>query len=173
MPWYFWIGLVFSLPATIVILLITTPFILVIDSKQHRYSLQWGKWIVAQILQNGFIQLSIIGWTTLIDPRKSGKSRSEPNKHVPETSHSRAAKKQFPVRLTVRKVIRVLRTFRVHTFELSIDTGDYLLNAYLYPIFVLLSKSNRSLHINFNNDISLKIIIENRPYRIIKAFILS
>ncbi|WP_428663127.1 hypothetical protein [Runella sp.] len=173
MAWYFWIGLVFGLPAGVITWLITAPLILEIDSKKHLYSLHWGKWIVAQFLQNGVIQLSIIRWTTLIDPWKPGKSRSRPGKSVLETSDSGTVNQHLPIRIIVRKAIRVLKTFQVHTFELSIDTDDYLLNAYLYPVFRLLSNSNYHLQINFTGDLSLKIIIENRPYRIIKAFIRS
>ena len=69
------------------------------------------------------------------------------------------------------KILRVIKSFEVRRFELDLDTGDYIANAKLYPVFMLLNHYVASFHINFENRNKLLIDIRNRPYRILKSFI--
>jgi hypothetical protein len=48
-----------------------------------------------------------------------------------------------------RKARRLLASFQIRRFNLIVDTDDYILNAYLYPVFAFLTGHNRHLAINF------------------------
>lgn len=74
-------------------------------------------------------------------------------------------------KVQVRKIVRLLRSFEVRKFVLDIDTGDYMFNAKMYPVFVLLNNYVASFHVNFQDRNLLVIDIRNRPYKIIKSFI--
>ncbi len=74
-------------------------------------------------------------------------------------------------RIKFRKMVQLLKSFEVKRFALDMDTGDYVANAKMYPVFVLLNRYVASFHINFEDRNRLVLDIRNRPYRILKTFI--
>jgi len=70
-----------------------------------------------------------------------------------------------------KKIRRLLASFEVRRFRLLVDTDDYILNAYLYPLAVFLSGKNRYLAVNFNGLNAVDILITNRMWRIVWALI--
>ena len=71
----------------------------------------------------------------------------------------------------LRKAIRVMRTFRVTQWEMDVDTGDYVWNAWLYPVGHWMSKGNRHIRVNFRGENEWLLTVENRLYRIVYALI--
>ena len=64
----------------------------------------------------------------------------------------------------------ILRTFKVEKLELNIDTDDYILNAYLFPLFHFLgSKYNRPLSTNFTGLNRIEVILTNRLAKLLYA----
>lgn len=80
-------------------------------------------------------------------------------------------KKKKKKRMSLGKMVRLMRTFRVQRFYLNIDTGDYALNAKLYPVFYLLNQTKGHFAVNFEDRNQLSLVIVNRPIRIVKSFI--
>ena len=91
------------------------------------------------------------------------------------------AKKQSPPHAVVKKqergrkvpflkIIRCIKTFRVEEWRLSLDTGDYPLNAQLYPLNFMRGLRGH-LHINYMEENSLYLKIRNHPWKILYAFI--
>jgi hypothetical protein len=68
-------------------------------------------------------------------------------------------------------IYRILQSFRLIKMRVNFDTDDYILNAYLYPLFYFLSKNNRNLNINFNGDLYLELLMISRPIRIVLAYL--
>ena len=89
-------------------------------------------------------------------------------KRAKETTAKKAGRKR---KMQFGKVLRLLRTFKVERLSLDLDTGDYTLNAKLYPVFMLLDRHVGSFHINFQDHNRLVLDVRNRPYRILKSFI--
>lgn len=73
--------------------------------------------------------------------------------------------------MSARKMLRLVRTFKVQKLRLDMDTGDYVVNAKLYPVFMLLNRHVGSFHINFQDRNRLVMDVRNTPYRLIKSFI--
>ncbi len=65
---------------------------------------------------------------------------------------------------------RVLATFRVEQWQLAIDTGDYVLNAQLYPVNFL-PRCYGHLQINFTGENYGYIRIRNRPWQLLYAYL--
>jgi len=63
----------------------------------------------------------------------------------------------------------IVKSFNVRSFELVVDTGDDILNARLFPFFFLLSNKKRYLRINFEDVNRIRIVIENKLYRLAGA----
>ncbi len=74
-------------------------------------------------------------------------------------------------RMKFGNMVRVIRSFQVRRFVLDLDTGDYIANAKMYPVFMLFNHYGASFHINFEDRNRLLIDIRNRPFRILKSFI--
>ena len=70
-----------------------------------------------------------------------------------------------------RKAWRLLKSFRVRRFRLNIDTDDYILNAYLFPLFVFLNGENRRLAVNYQGLTVVDILVTNRVWKILWALI--
>lgn len=69
----------------------------------------------------------------------------------------------------LKKMIRVLRSFQVKEWRLAVDTGDYTMNAQLYPLNFF-SRLHQHLFVNFNGENYLYIRIQNRPAKMLYAF---
>ena len=68
------------------------------------------------------------------------------------------------------KMFRALKTFRVKKYEIAIDTGDYVLNAWLYPLNFY-PAVRKHLQVNFFDENYLVLEIRNTPWRLVYAFI--
>ncbi len=73
--------------------------------------------------------------------------------------------------LTIKKGLRIIKTFKIKYFLLDLDTGDCITNAKLYPVFALLNYKAGNFNINFQGRNKLVLHIQNRPIYIIKSFI--
>lgn len=69
----------------------------------------------------------------------------------------------------LKKMIRVLRSCRVQQWGLAVDTGDYTLNARLYP-FNFFGKLHGHLLVNFTDQNYFYIRVRNRPVKMLYAF---
>ncbi len=62
-----------------------------------------------------------------------------------------------------------LQSFKVDVFSWRLDTGDYVLNAKIIPVFALVNAStgdNLHWQVNFQDENTLKLIVHNRVGRI-------
>lgn len=69
------------------------------------------------------------------------------------------------------KGLQLLKSFKIKRFDLNIDTGDYTLNARLYPLFLFLNNGVGHFQVNFENRNQFVLHVQNRPIDIIKSFI--
>ena len=69
-----------------------------------------------------------------------------------------------------QKIFSVLRTFRVRQWQITIDSGDDIENAWLYPLnFFPYMKQH--VYINFVDENFLVLTIRNIPWRMVYAWI--
>lgn len=71
----------------------------------------------------------------------------------------------------LNKSLRLLRSFKVKRVLVDIDTGNYISNARLYPVFFFLNYNLGAFHINFEGRNRMALHLRNRPINIIKSFI--
>lgn len=74
-------------------------------------------------------------------------------------------------KVPVRKILRVLNSFKIKKIFVDIDTGNCISNAKLYPAFAFFNYCHRGFNINFEGRNQLVLCIHNRPIHIIKSFI--
>lgn len=70
-------------------------------------------------------------------------------------------------RPAVIRIIRVLKKCRLDALDLAADTGNPLLNAWLYPLNYIPLPARRTIRINFENDCYLRLQISAKPWRLL------
>ncbi|MBC2839297.1 hypothetical protein [Robiginitalea sp. SC105] len=97
--------------------------------------------------------------------------KARPTHKPADTEKKKQKRKSSRKRPGFRKIIRILRTFRVRELTLYLDTGNFPLNAKLYPAFALLNGRLGNFNCNFEGRNQLVVHLENRPLRLLKSFI--
>jgi len=95
-----------------------------------------------------------------------------PLKYIGLTDKKERVKKNKTKRkIGLKKGLQILKSFKIKRFNLEIDTGDYTLNAKLYPLFIFLNYHIGHFKVNFLDKNQLVLHLQNRPINIIKSFI--
>ncbi|MBG7629219.1 MAG: hypothetical protein IZT56_02190 [Bacteroidetes bacterium] len=80
-------------------------------------------------------------------------------------------KNKIRSKIGLRNGLQLLKSFKIKRFDLNIDTGDYTLNAKLYPLFLFLNNGVGHFNVNFENRNQFVLHLQNRPIDIVKSFI--
>ncbi|WP_231928652.1 hypothetical protein [Formosa sp. Hel1_31_208] len=162
---------IFSIIVLLVFLYVLfVPITCFIDTSTNQYYIRVGGLAKADIEADEVevfkIHLTVLFFDFSFYPLKS---KGDTIKKKSKTSKKRI-KKNNPVSL--KKVIRVLRSFTIKQFQMDIDTGDCITNAKLYPCFAFLNfYCGSQLDVNFNGRNRVLLFVENRPIRLIRSFI--
>lgn len=69
-------------------------------------------------------------------------------------------------------ISKVIQVFKVHYLTLDLDTNDFVLNAYMFPIFYFITRRQYSMNINFTGRNHLAFNGSVRPISLIWAYFL-
>ncbi|MCF8244976.1 MAG: hypothetical protein K9J37_11640 [Saprospiraceae bacterium] len=92
---------------------------------------------------------------------------------LPKKKRPRKPKRVPSARKVWSLVKNLFRAIKVKRIRVNWDTGDYVRNAQLYPLFHSLSKRKRQLNINFMGKEELEILLQTRLWHIAGAFLRS
>jgi hypothetical protein len=70
----------------------------------------------------------------------------------------------------VRKLLNVIKTFRVTNWQIAVDTGDNVGNAWLYSLNFY-PAMGRHFHVNFFDESYLLLELRNAPWKMVYALI--
>lgn len=148
--------------------LLFAPFFVEVDSTMGLFRVRFHRLASATLIfkeSSFFIEIKMVGWQKQIDllavKTKEGK---------PTLKKERKKKKQIKA-VSFRKILAVIRSFRIRKFFVTLDTGDRQLNGILYPLFVFLSvKSGKNITVNFLGENKLIFQIENNFARILWVY---
>ena len=151
------------LPLIVFLLFITwilmVPVMILVHTDTGRYSLSLPGIFMAKAVSGGesfLIKGRILFVPYRFNPFAIRKKRTRKKK----TGEGKKKKFRMP-RGGLSLVRDALRAIRIRSFELDLDTGDYPLNAWLFPLFSMAEGSNRRLDVNFTgyNALSLDVRI--------------
>jgi len=161
---YWIIILILLLLLTLYLLLI--PIVLFIDTATNQYYIQLKGLAKANVEKDVEelirIKLKITFLSFYFYPLRK-KSSPKAKKLIKKSSVNK--------RKQIRKIFRMLRSFKVKRFLIDIDTGDSMTNAKLYPFYGLLNYKTGIFNINYDGRNRMVLYMENRPLYIIKSFI--
>lgn len=148
-----------------ILYLLTAPFYLEINTTRNLYRVRFHHWASVRVYatqESVFMEVRLFGWTRSADllARKST-ARQRPAK-------SSAKKKSV---LSFRKILAVVRSFKIKRCYATIDTGDEALNGILYPLAYRVKRLlNQPVAINFTGRNEMVLQLENNFMRIILAY---
>jgi hypothetical protein len=148
--------------------LLFAPFYLEINSKTGLFRVRFHKLVSARIFitdNSLFMDLKIVWWHKIFDLLAS--------KEKPMKTEKNKIKKEKP-KISLRKILLVVKTFKVNKFYLTIDTGSMWLNGMIYPLFLWLGmRLKRNVTVNFVNENEIIFETENNLFRILRVYITS
>ena len=163
--------LVLLLLVGILLWLMLMPMMISVNTWSDDYSIRWKSIGKASVLMKGdelLIRLRVFFWRKDFYPLRPGKKKKPAKKE--EKKPEKKAKSRWE-RFPMRKIRGVLRAIKVRRFKLDVDTDDYVMNAYLYPVACFLNRPNREISINFRGSTNFLLQIEIQPIRVVGAII--
>jgi len=170
--------IVISLLLVIVGWILVARIELTIDTLHNEYKLCWYSIGSARLIPQDkgiTLLLNCFGWSKEMD-LLTFLARSSKRKPTASTSIKQRkikAKNAVNRRIGVRKMIEILRTFRVRKCYLELDTDDFILNSFLFPLAHFLHSPTHQLKINYQGNTHFSLIIDNRLYRPIATILFS
>lgn len=136
-----------------------------INSYHKLYYLSFGGVIRVEPIEvenQILVRISLPFYSFRVDPLRS-------KKKVPRTERKPASKDKTgrPMKISffLKSALEVTRTFSFRHLIVDVDTGDFVFNAKLTPILLVLNQGGGQFQVNYNGDINLWIEIENRLVR--------
>lgn len=160
-----WLAIILLFICSLLCWLLFSPLIIEIDSSRAFARVRW-----LSIGQAGirFDEEWKAGFRILFFHRQFPLSEIKFEKKLKAGRKAQVKKKKR--KIPFKKMMAVLKSFRVIVCKLAIDTGDDALNARLYPLNFL-PHLHHHLRINFNDENLFQLKIRNSPWRMIYAFI--
>jgi len=155
----------------IILWLLLTPVIIYADSDENLYYVKMrGVFTLSPVFRNEEFRLrvNVPFYTFYIDPTKEKAEKKKKKKEkFKEVEVKKESKGKMKWKDMSRFISSIWRTFKLRKLELNIDTGDFIRNAWLVPVFHFASRDKVRLTTNFNGDFDLKLDIQNRLIRFI------
>mgnify|MGYP001569964652 CR=1 FL=1 len=83
-------------------------------------------------------------------------------------------KKTTHLKLNVKCLFSIIKTFKIKKCTVSIDTGNMPLNGMLFPFMYLTSSlTGKTFHINFTGQNEVVLTIKNNAFSILRAYIIN
>ncbi|MCB9080898.1 MAG: hypothetical protein H6555_04205 [Lewinellaceae bacterium] len=166
-----WVWVLLLILGVGLVWLLFAPWILIINSTRRQYRLTWRSVGYVEIIpEKDDLLISLWWW---FGHRQWSLLRLLAQRPRSAEKQPRALQKAKAKRSrwgAFRRWRRVLTSFQVRRWWLNIDTNDYVLNAYLFPVLYLLPFTRQHLNINFQQQFDVEIDVRNSLGRVLWAF---
>ena len=145
------------------------PISIKADTYRSEYYLSWrgiGKAELIPLADDILIRLRIVFWKKDFYPLHPPAAK-EKKKVKPEREKKGKSQSALPF----RRIIQVLKSFHIKYFRLEVDTGDYIWNAYLWPLVYGINPLRRHVAVNYQGRNECRLLIRNRAWRMAWAWL--
>ncbi|MDX1684994.1 MAG: hypothetical protein R3275_07140 [Saprospiraceae bacterium] len=139
-----------TLALVIAIYLLFSPLVFLVDSGRSILWLGWNNRLNASFgSENGKwrLHLTLPFWRKKWKPEDLLRAR-----HKNDMTRSKGSRKMSGSQTKEKRPIRwkkILASLKIREWEVLLDTDDFILNAYLYPVFTLFMAQGYNTRINF------------------------
>ncbi|PWU04383.1 MAG: hypothetical protein C5B52_01595 [Bacteroidetes bacterium] len=162
-----WLLLILLVLAFGLSFLLFAPFYIEFDSRKGLCQIRLQKVVSARICVIGnslYAEIKMGLWHKKIDLFENQ------NKSENKKSKSRDTTLKIPM----KKIWKIVRSFKVDKCELNIDTGYIPLNGILYPLFAWLERrTGKKIQINFRDENEIIFLTRNNIARILWSYLKS
>ena len=157
----------------LIILLLCLPLQIEIATEKEIYEAKWSgllrfRAVPADEKWRWFIR--VLFWEMELG-RDQARVETE---RKPEPQKTKKKKKgSFSIQQGIQIARGMLSAIRVKRFRIDWDSDDYVVNAWLYPLFHLISRGKYRVRINFLGRQEASILLQARPLRLGWAFLRS
>ena len=147
--------------------ILISPIRITIDSQNQIYNVNWigiGKIGILDFTDDLILRTQLLFWKKDFHPLTMSM-----RKKVPKPRPIKKSQKSSPI--SRRRVLRLFRSFQLKELRLNLDTDSVIYNSYLVPLFYFLNGKKRKLNINYQGELMILVMAENRLYRIIAAML--
>jgi hypothetical protein len=161
-------SIIFTMILILICWILFAPLELFVDTRAATIHLRWmgiGKAVVIYEDNNWWLKARVLFFSKKWNMAKLIMKKSKRKERSSATSKHKK-RKQFPA----QKFQHLIKTFRIKSWQLSVDMGDNVLNAWFYPLNFI-APTRQHLWINFTGENYLAITIKNTPARMLHAWI--
>ncbi len=162
-----WI-IILTLLLLIIIWLLLSPIELFIDTRISELYVRWigiGRAMIVYEKEDWWLKVQFPlfkkKWSLIEMVARSGKK----GKKTKPTRKKTIKKKNW-----LPKILNMLKTFRITKWQIAIDSGNNVINAWMYPLNFF-PYTYQHLFVNFNEKNYLALTIRNVPLRMLYAWI--
>lgn len=180
--WYvalFLVGMLFLL-----LLMLWMPLRLEIDTEADLFRLEWrslvsGQWMPGP--DGGYLMIRAPFFRRQLPVSQLMTSSPEKPKEKQDTRRQEKVRKKTGKRMTLKQSFsllgKILHTVKIRRCRVLWDTDDFVLNAWLVPVFLHIRRRNFQVDINFQGKKELSLLLVMRPAAVIwvifKQFIIK
>ena len=143
------------------------PFEFQIDTRALQASLGWmgiGRAMIVYESEKWMVKIKVLFFKKQWELEKII-FREKTKKRLKKISRQKSSRK----RRMLDTIFNIAKTLKVTKWQIAIDTGDVLMNAWLcslnfYP------PVHRHLLINFSNENYLLLVVRNTPWKLVRTF---
>lgn len=144
-------------------LLLWLPIVVEIDTEHQIYRAEWqgiaAFWTIPEVEQwRWFFRLFF--WEQEWNPKR--KSMKKERKSATPKSTTAKSKRTFSVKRRIVLFHRLLKAITIERVKINWDTNDFILNAWLWPVFYLIGGNHKQISINFSGKQALAIRLQTR-----------
>ena len=151
--------------------LLWARIVICINSYQHQYYFKMGGLIQVEPTKNEhqvLVSIKVPFYRFNIDPLESKAGAKPTKKRIKKKRSNSSNEGGIAMKFYLRTTLDALKTFTIRRFQLDLDTGDYVLNAQLTPLAVMLNQRTAGRwQINYLGKNNLWIEIENQLIKLV------
>ena len=169
MIWYVLISLLILL----LLWILVAPVIILLDTANNRYLLALPGIFKAMVVPSE--HLFHIRGRILFIPFTYNPFLRKPDKKKKDKKDEESTKKRRPKKIfrDLKLVIHILGSLRIRKLKLDIDTDDFILNAWLIPVFSIVDSENIQMRANFEGHASMLLDLRIRIGTILWIYIMN
>jgi hypothetical protein len=165
MIWYIFIAIIVA----ILLWILLGPVIIFLDTDRDRYFLALPG-IFKAAVEPAEELFHIRGWILFIPFRYNPFLRKK-RKRQKRAEVVPAIMRPKKISGGMRMAADAVRSFRIRKLVLDIDTDDFMLNAWLVPVFSFVNNKNIEMRVNFEGTASMHLEMRNRMATLLWIFI--
>jgi hypothetical protein len=169
-----WIALFILLTVlfSTIIYVLVAPVVIEIDTLNNLYRLRFFRIAHGRFYFNGidpWVEIKIAWWHKKYNLLTALKNiPTDSPKTIVESPEKNTEGRSIPW----RKLLPILRSFKVEKFSWHLDTGDFALNGELYGLFGWYRYTwGHDVTINFNGNNYLALTVKNSAWRVLRAIL--